>query len=186
VVRAEFALVRTVIVAFCTQPRNSCLQHRGVGPDLANLMGVDRSLPRSTSRCFPQTPAGVAAQTCRTRDLQTSGAPSGSTPTIDVRRFGQLHNILTQAWSPLGHGQLITNKSVVEVAERIGATPAQVLLAWSLHNGIMPITKTLSTTRLQSNYQAIELELAESEIAVLNALADGYRTGPDPEIYGAQ
>jgi 2,5-diketo-D-gluconate reductase A len=107
-------------------------------------------------------------------------------PQYDVRRFGQLHNILTQAWSPLGHGQLITNKSVVEVAERIGATPAQVLLAWSLHNGIMPITKTLSTTRLQSNYQAIELELAESEIAVLNALADGYRTGPDPEIYGAQ
>ena len=71
---------------------------------------------------------------------------------------------------------------VRDVAEAIGATPAQVALAWLLQQGddVVPIPGTKRSGRLDENLGALHVELSAADIARLEALRPvGERTG-DP------
>jgi aryl-alcohol dehydrogenase-like predicted oxidoreductase len=59
------------------------------------------------------------------------------------------------------------------VADRKGATPAQVALAWLLAQKpwIVPIPGTTKLTRLEENLGAVDLELTASDLAEINAEA---------------
>ena len=59
--------------------------------------------------------------------------------------------------------------AVVELAERRGASPQQVALAWLLARSpaMLPIPGTLSLEHLQSNLAALELELSDEELDAL-------------------
>jgi aryl-alcohol dehydrogenase-like predicted oxidoreductase len=61
---------------------------------------------------------------------------------------------------------------VRNVAERVGATPAQVALAWVLRQGryVIPIPGTKTPRYLADNAGAADVELAEAEVAELDAL----------------
>ncbi len=60
---------------------------------------------------------------------------------------------------------------VAELAEGIGATPAQVALAWVLAKGddLVPIPGTKSPTRLEENVGATDLHLSDAQVAELDA-----------------
>jgi len=71
--------------------------------------------------------------------------------------------------------------AVREVAERKGATPAQIALAWLLHKGddIVPIPGTKRRKYLEENAGAVDLTLSGDEMAVLDtALAPDKVSGP--------
>lgn len=61
---------------------------------------------------------------------------------------------------------------VVEVARRVGATPAQVALAWVLARGqhVVPIPGTTRPERVTENAGAALLELSASDLAELDAV----------------
>ncbi|MDF2828753.1 MAG: dkgA, partial [Mycobacterium sp.] len=52
-----------------------------------------------------------------------------------LRSFHAEHNILTQAYGPLGVGKLLDNPAVTSVADAYGKTPAQVLIRWNVQLG---------------------------------------------------
>lgn len=62
-------------------------------------------------------------------------------------------------------------KVVTSVAERKGATPAQVALAWLLAQRpwIVPIPGTTKLQRLEENLGAVEISLSDAELATINA-----------------
>lgn len=77
-------------------------------------------------------------------------------------------------WHPLGDGQLPLGAPLLrEIAERHGATPSQVALAWLLqHSGqIVAIPGTSSITHLEENMGGAGLKLEADDIAQLDALA---------------
>lgn len=55
-------------------------------------------------------------------------------------------------------------------AEAHGATPQQVVLAWHLQKGFVAIPKSVNRSRLEANLAAVDLRLAEDEVAALDAL----------------
>jgi aryl-alcohol dehydrogenase-like predicted oxidoreductase len=59
---------------------------------------------------------------------------------------------------------------VAEIAEQIGATPAQVALAWVMAKGddIVPIPGTKHVSRLEENVAATELALTDEQVATLD------------------
>ncbi|SHF13042.1 Predicted oxidoreductase [Desulfacinum infernum DSM 9756] len=69
------------------------------------------------------------------------------------------------------------NQAMVElvrtIAERRGATPAQIALAWLLAQKpwIVPIPGTTKLHRLEENLGAVEIELGEAELIELNEAA---------------
>ena len=93
------------------------------------------------------------------------------------RRLG----IITEAWSPLARGRVLVDPAVVATARRLGATPAQVVLAWHLGRGDVVCPKSTSRTRMAENLAARDLLLDDAARAALDALDRGERVGSSPE-----
>jgi aryl-alcohol dehydrogenase-like predicted oxidoreductase len=74
------------------------------------------------------------------------------------------------AWAPLAKGFLATaTGAVAEIAERHGATPGQVALAWVLaHPGALAIPGTASIVHLEENHRALDLALSAEDVALLD------------------
>ena len=59
-----------------------------------------------------------------------------------VATYCQERGIAVQAWSPLGRGGVLNDPVIIEVAHEVGATPAQVVVAWHLDKGYIAIPKS--------------------------------------------
>ena len=91
--------------------------------------------------------------------------------------------IVTQAYSPLGIGALLSNPTVASIAAEYGKTPAQVLIRWSLQLGNSVIPRSSSPERIAENLDVFGFELAAEHMDSLNGLDDGTRYRPDPATY---
>ncbi len=80
------------------------------------------------------------------------------------------HAIAAQAYSPLGTGRHLSDKTVRKVAERSGRTSAQVLLRWCLQRGIPVIPKSTHRERIAENAQIFDFVLSGADMAELDAL----------------
>lgn len=91
--------------------------------------------------------------------------------------------IVTQAWSPLASGALLDDPAVVSIAEALGAEPAQVILAWHRARGDAFVVKSVTPERIRSNLAAGGIRLADDQLAALDGLGSGRRTGPHPDEF---
>jgi diketogulonate reductase-like aldo/keto reductase len=78
--------------------------------------------------------------------------------------------IAVEAYSPLGTGRHLSHPTVVEIAERIARTPAQVLLRWCIQRQLIVIPKSTHRERIEENGQLFDFELPDSDMATLDAL----------------
>nr|MBW4096112.1 aldo/keto reductase [Acidobacteriota bacterium] len=69
----------------------------------------------------------------------------------ELRAFHAQHSIATEAWSPLARGSLLEDPTVMSIADRLGVTPAQVILRWHLQLGNIVIPKASSAQRMTAN-----------------------------------
>jgi diketogulonate reductase-like aldo/keto reductase len=75
-----------------------------------------------------------------------------------------------EAYSPLGTGALLGDPVVAGIADRLGRSPAQVLLRWCVQRGIPVITKSTHRNRIAENAQVFDFELSARDMAELDAL----------------
>jgi len=104
----------------------------------------------------------------------------------DARR-----GIVTQAWSPLGGVYVyapatepksaIADPAITAIAERVGKTPAQVVLRWHIENGRSAIPKSVTPARIAQNLDVFDFALSADDIAAIDALDTGVRGGPNPD-----
>jgi diketogulonate reductase-like aldo/keto reductase len=100
----------------------------------------------------------------------------------ELRAFDAEHGIATEAWSPLAKGgELLGHPTVTGIADRLGRTPAQVVLRWHLQLGNVVIPKSVTPSRIAENIRVFDFELTADDVAALTALDKGLRTGPDPD-----
>ena len=81
------------------------------------------------------------------------------------------HGILLEAWGPFGQGELFEQKEVQEIAAKHGKTVAQIALAWSLAEGFLPLPKSVTASRIQSNLDCFGIELSRDEREVLKTIS---------------
>jgi 2,5-diketo-D-gluconate reductase A len=80
------------------------------------------------------------------------------------------HGIALEAYSPLGTGRHLSDPRIGEVAERVGRTPAQVLLRWCVERDLIVIPKSTHRERIQENAQIFDFTLSPEDMAALDAL----------------
>lgn len=92
------------------------------------------------------------------------------------------HGIITESWSPLGHGTLLGDPTLKALAQKHGKTPAQVIIRWHLDRGYIAIPKSVTPARLRENFEVFDFSLDADDLATIAALdrREG-RIGPDPE-----
>jgi 2,5-diketo-D-gluconate reductase A len=100
-----------------------------------------------------------------------------------LRRFDTERRIATEAWSPLGQGELLDDPVIEAIASEHDRTPAQVVLRWHIQLGNVVIPKSVTPSRIEENYQVFDFELGDDEMQRLSELDRGERIGPDPDTF---
>jgi len=93
------------------------------------------------------------------------------------------HGIVVEAYSPLGRGADLGAAAITSIAERLGVSPAQVIIKWHLQRGRVVLPKSASTVRLATNFDTGGFELAAADLTAIEALEQGLRTGEDIETF---
>lgn len=101
----------------------------------------------------------------------------------ELREFHAANAIATEAWSPLGQGTLLDDRTIVSVAAAVDRTPAQVIIRWHLQLGNIVIPKSVTPSRIAENFDVFGFELAPEQMDAINALDSGERIGPDPDTF---
>ena len=70
---------------------------------------------------------------------------------------------------------LLTNPSIVKIAEDKKKTPAQVLIRWALQRNIYPLTKTKNEDRMKENRDVFDFSLTDDDMDVINGLNENRR-----------
>jgi diketogulonate reductase-like aldo/keto reductase len=98
----------------------------------------------------------------------------------DLLEFCRGHGIQLEAYSPLTRGRRLQDGRILEVAGRVGRTPAQVLIRWALQHGTVVIPKSVRRERIFENAAVFDFSLPAEEMAALDALGESQRFAWDP------
>ena len=101
----------------------------------------------------------------------------------DVRGFCAEHQIAIEGWSPIGQGRELDDPTIREIAERIGKTPAQVVLRWHIERGDIVFPKSVTPARIKENFAIFDFELSGEDVEAISALDKNERSGPDPDTF---
>ncbi len=112
-------------------------------------------------------------------------------------RFCQQHDIAMTAFSPLGAlsyvslnmaepgDTVLSEPTVVEIADRHARTAAQIVMRWGLQRGTAIIPKTANRDRLRENIDLFDFELSDAEMQAISGL-DQHRRFNDPGVFCEQ
>ncbi|MDT0423885.1 aldo/keto reductase [Streptomyces evansiae] len=105
-------------------------------------------------------------------------------PGLQQRELRATHaalGIATEAWSPLAQGALLKEDALTTLAERHDRSPAQIVLRWHLQSGNIVIPKSVTPARIRENLDVFGFTLSDEDMAAVDALDRGLRTGPHPD-----
>ncbi|KAJ5128756.1 hypothetical protein N7448_002472 [Penicillium atrosanguineum] len=88
-------------------------------------------------------------------------------------KFLKDSNILPVAYSPLGNNifnlpRVVDDLSVVEIAKKLNKDPAQLLISWAVQRGFSVLPKSVTPSRIESNFQ--DFVIPDAEFDGLNKL----------------
>ena len=104
-----------------------------------------------------------------------------------IVEFANANNIILTGFCPLGSSdrpinrisegepKLFENKTIIDIAQEKGNTPAQIMLAWAINRGTSVIPKSVNPQRLKENLEAANIELSPLEMEKINQLDQHYR-----------
>jgi 2,5-diketo-D-gluconate reductase A len=105
-------------------------------------------------------------------------------PQHETRAFDEAHGILTESWSPLARGRVLTSPVIERVAAKHGVSPAQAVIRWHLQQRLVVIPKSAHPDRIRSNFDVFGFTLDDDDLEAIAGLESGFRTGADPDEQG--
>lgn len=102
-----------------------------------------------------------------------------------VRQAGAKLGIATEAWSPIAQGQVLDDPTLVEIAETVGRSAAQVTLRWHIQRGDIIFPKSTKRQRMTENFEIFDFELDDAQMKRVSGLNSDGRIGPHPDDMNA-
>lgn len=87
-----------------------------------------------------------------------------------LRAYCEAKNIHTTGYMPFAVGKVLKDKTIVDIANNKGCTPAEVVIAWSLSNGLSTIPSSTKRSNLLTNLAGQSLKLSSEELNAINKL----------------
>lgn len=124
--------------------------------------------------------------------LETLKAHTSIKPVIDqvefhpyliqqsLRDYLASESIQMESWSPLMNAEILTDETIVAIADEIGKSPAQVVIRWNIEHGVVTIPKSVTPHRIEENINIFDFSLTQAQIARIDVLNQDHRIGPNP------
>jgi len=91
-------------------------------------------------------------------------------PQDDLLSYCNEREIVIEASSPLGSGQVLTNNILVDIARAKEKSPSQICIKWLLQKGVIALPKTSKCERLSTNINLDDFYLSEEEIKIIDEI----------------
>lgn len=127
------------------------------------------------------------------KHLELLAAESDETPVVnqielhphmqqhELREYHRSKGIVTQAWSPLGQGQVLSDPTIVAIAHRHGRSAAQIILRWHIQLGNVAIPKSSNPARIADNHDVFGFVLSDDDMSAMASLNADRRIGSHPD-----
>lgn len=104
-------------------------------------------------------------------------------PHTEEVKYLQAHNILVEGWGPLGGqgAKVMTDKTMLQIADKYGKTPAQICLRWEIQRGVVPLPKSVHRDRMVQNTQLFDFELSDEDMQKISTLPNLGGQCADPD-----
>jgi diketogulonate reductase-like aldo/keto reductase len=91
--------------------------------------------------------------------------------TNGVLEYCQANDILLTAYSPIERGHLVKDAAVGRMAEKCGATPAQIALHWLIRQpNVIALPMSTRAEHLRENLGALDLDLSDEDLEALDQI----------------
>lgn len=82
-------------------------------------------------------------------------------------RYSQDKNLLVEAYSPMGHGELFKNRLLAKIAEQYNVSLSQLCIRYVLQLGLLPLPKTANPAHMKNNVE-LDFVISNEDMNVLN------------------
>lgn len=89
-----------------------------------------------------------------------------------IVEYCKKNNIVVEAYCPLVRGAF-DDPVLQDVSKKVGRSPAQVLVRWSLQHGFVPLPKSANPDRIKHNAEVYDFELSDGDMKKLDGLDRG-------------
>jgi 2,5-diketo-D-gluconate reductase A len=139
--------------------------------------GMERALERGYAR-------SIGVSNFNVSELEQVMSAATTAPVLNQVQFSpfkyrrtlleacEQRSVALEAYSPLGTGRHLRNERVGQIADRLGRTPAQVLLRWCVERDLVVIPKSTHRERIEENSRIFDFTIADEEMGALDALDD--------------
>ncbi|WP_430612552.1 aldo/keto reductase [Enterococcus sp. DIV0876] len=103
---------------------------------------------------------------------------------FDLIDFCQHNDILVEAYSPVGHGELMKNTALQHLAQTYQVSVPQLAIRYCLALGLLPLPKSANKEHIKTN-AALDFTLTDDDIAYLKAfqVIDNYGESSGFPVY---
>ncbi|UII25730.1 aldo/keto reductase [Fulvivirga maritima] len=89
----------------------------------------------------------------------------------ELIEFAKSNDILTEAFSPIGHGELFKNEEIEKIAKKYDVTIPQLAIRYDLQLGLLPLPKTGNPDHMKSNAD-VDFVISDEDMETLNNLEE--------------
>lgn len=91
-----------------------------------------------------------------------------NTPAELIKYCGE-KGIVVEAYSPIGHGEILNQPDIMVMAEKYGVTVPQLCIRYTLQLGAVSLPKTADPAHMKSNSE-VDFEISEQDMEVLKSV----------------
>lgn len=95
-------------------------------------------------------------------------------------QFCREHEMLLEAYSPLGQGEIFKHAAMIDLANKYDRTVGQVALRWSIQKGFAPLPRSQNPDHIRENLNIFDFELDPEDMEFLDQLT-GIAQMQDPD-----
>ena len=98
----------------------------------------------------------------------------------DVVAFCKEHDILVEAWSPIGSGRILEDQLLNDLAKKYNTNVGAICIQFCLQNGILPLPKSTSQKNIENNIQ-INFQLDDEDMVLIKNMSQTGWSGLNPD-----
>jgi diketogulonate reductase-like aldo/keto reductase len=88
---------------------------------------------------------------------------------LELIKYLHEQNMLVEAYSPIGHGELLKNEELQAIAEKYNVSVAQLGIRYCLQLNLLPLPKTANAEHMKTN-AAVDFVITEDDMRYLEGV----------------